>query len=277
VLRERDRVAVCAIMKNEAPYVAEWVAHHRLLGFDRILVYDNDSTDGTTSILSDLRERGVIETIPWPSGARENPQTAAYQDGLETLRDDVDWLLFADADEFLVLKQHETVWEFTEGFTQHVGRIVVNWRCFGSSGRTVPGHGLVIERFLFASPPAFEANLHVKTFVRPHMATTVGVHACRTSGESVNPAGNAIVLKDETFSPKVDISVAQMNHYFTKSVAEYGQKARRGQSTQNPSSPRKFDKYSSAAFNFHDRNEFVDDSATKYLTGIRDLVDSWSS
>lgn len=30
-------------MKNEAPFLLEWVAYHKAIGFDRIVIYSNDS------------------------------------------------------------------------------------------------------------------------------------------------------------------------------------------------------------------------------------------
>jgi glycosyltransferase involved in cell wall biosynthesis len=276
MLRPHDRVAVCAVMKNEGPYLGEWVAHYRLLGFDRILVYDNESTDQSASILAALQERGVLEAISWPSRDHANPQTAAYEDGLNRVRDDCDWVLFIDADEFLVLKQHQEVWEFTEEFDASIGRIVVNWLCFGSSERSVQGTGLVTERFRLASWPSFEANAHVKSFARPRLVTGMGVHAPLTRGGTVRPCGIPVDLRDETFTREVDLSVAQVNHYFTKSYTEYLQKARRGQSTLNASAPGKFDKYSDGAFNFHDRNDTANHSASRYVAGIRNQLDEWA-
>ncbi len=35
-----------AIAKNEAPYFLEWIIYHKyIVGFDEIVIYDNDSTD----------------------------------------------------------------------------------------------------------------------------------------------------------------------------------------------------------------------------------------
>lgn len=277
MLRQRDRVAVCAIMKNEGPYLAEWAAHYHLLGFDRILVYDNDSTDETRSLLAALQDHGILQGISWPSRDHKNPQTAAYEDALSMIRGDCDWALFIDADEFLVLKRDDTVWEFTESFSPLVGRVVVNWLCFGSSGRLAKGSGLVTERFVLASHPTFAANFHVKTFVRPNFVKAMGVHAPETDGITVSPGGARVELRDETFTPTVELSIAQINHYFTKSQVEYGHKARRGESTVNQSAPGKFDKYSEGLFNFHDRNDRADPSASRYVGGIRDLLAAWSA
>ncbi|MFG1358490.1 glycosyltransferase family 2 protein [Xanthobacter pseudotagetidis] len=48
------KIAICAIVRDEAPYVLEWVAHHRALGFDHIFVFDNESRDGTSELLDSL-------------------------------------------------------------------------------------------------------------------------------------------------------------------------------------------------------------------------------
>ena len=38
-------------MKNEGPYILEWLAYHRIVGFEDFLIYTNDCEDGTTEIL----------------------------------------------------------------------------------------------------------------------------------------------------------------------------------------------------------------------------------
>ena len=38
---------VVSTMKNEGPYILEWVAHYKALGFDRIVVCTNDCEDTT--------------------------------------------------------------------------------------------------------------------------------------------------------------------------------------------------------------------------------------
>lgn len=45
------RVKLCAIAKDEGPYVADWVFHHLHLGFEAVEVWVNGSTDGTAKIL----------------------------------------------------------------------------------------------------------------------------------------------------------------------------------------------------------------------------------
>ena len=45
-------------MKDEGPFILEWIAHHRAIGFEQIIVFTNDCTDGTVRLLKSLEEQG---------------------------------------------------------------------------------------------------------------------------------------------------------------------------------------------------------------------------
>jgi hypothetical protein len=59
-LRQRKsrhgKVMAVSMMKDEAPNLLEWFAHHLAVGFTDILVYTNDCTDGTVEMLQRLEE-----------------------------------------------------------------------------------------------------------------------------------------------------------------------------------------------------------------------------
>ena len=46
---------IITTMKNEGPFILEWLAYHRAIGVDDFLIYTNDCTDGTDTML-DLLE-----------------------------------------------------------------------------------------------------------------------------------------------------------------------------------------------------------------------------
>ena len=54
---------IVGCMKNEAPYIVEWVAYHRAMGVDNFLIYTNDCTDGTDELLDVLAEKGITVEI----------------------------------------------------------------------------------------------------------------------------------------------------------------------------------------------------------------------
>ena len=51
------KIAVCAIFKDEGPYLLEWLAFHKLIGVDLFFLYDNDSSDGGSDIIAAIRLR----------------------------------------------------------------------------------------------------------------------------------------------------------------------------------------------------------------------------
>jgi hypothetical protein len=53
-------------VKNEAPNIWEWVAYHRAIGFTDIVIYQNDSVDGTQALLRTMAEAGFIQYFPNP-------------------------------------------------------------------------------------------------------------------------------------------------------------------------------------------------------------------
>ena len=38
-------------MKDDAPYLDEWIEHHRVIGFDRLLLYDNGRANDTRCVV----------------------------------------------------------------------------------------------------------------------------------------------------------------------------------------------------------------------------------
>lgn len=62
----RDKKISVACMRDEALFVVEWVAHHLAAGFDRIIVYTNDCSDGTDKLLEAMSRFMPVEhtTIP---------------------------------------------------------------------------------------------------------------------------------------------------------------------------------------------------------------------
>src|SRR5690242_8629779 len=58
-------LAVCAIFRDEARYLAEWVTFHRLQGVERFYLYDNLSTDDWRQEVAPELRSGVVEVTRW--------------------------------------------------------------------------------------------------------------------------------------------------------------------------------------------------------------------
>ncbi len=81
------KLGLVGIVRNEAPYLLEWIAHHRVLGFDRIVIYDNNSNDASWRILQRLAKAGEIDAVYWHVRPHVHKQASAYNHALARLRD----------------------------------------------------------------------------------------------------------------------------------------------------------------------------------------------
>jgi glycosyltransferase involved in cell wall biosynthesis len=266
------RTAVGVVVKNEERDIAEWLAFHLLLGFDGILVFDNNSGDRTADIVRAASCFGRVQYHLW-TRADARSQMDAYLAACSLYREAFDWIAFIDSDEFLILADGQDLKAFLSRFSG-AAAVGINWAIFGSSGHIQYPPGLIIESFTWRSSDSFFPNRHVKSIVRPSLVQGCdNPHAFEVNGPYLQPDGgplewfrtsdgNAVTgLSQQT--PSRDI--AQVNHYFTRSYAHWIEKMRRGYPNGIPR--RGFEDFLE-----HDRNEIQDVSATRNSAAVRKLA-----
>ena len=89
--------AIVAIVKNEAPYIKEWIEYHKKVGFQKFYIYNNNSTDNIEAVLSEYIKQGIVDLINYPG---EKRQCFAYNDAVEKHRYDCKYIAALDLDEF---------------------------------------------------------------------------------------------------------------------------------------------------------------------------------
>jgi len=256
-----SRIAIGAIVKNEAPYILEWVAYHRVLGVERFFIADNASDDGTTELLAGLQAIGVVDSFAFPGARGRPPQLPAYSQIMSRYRYEADWVAFIDADEFIVPAGNlRTLRQYFAAVGPNVGAVVLNWALYGSSRRREPSDGLVIERFFSRAEENHRTNFHYKTIVRSEDWRGVGTnpHAFHTRDGAWTVQADGFEVanhpdKGPGISDRLVWAPLRINHYVVKSRAEFDRKkAPRGRATiQNAFRDDKF-------FQAHDRNEVAD-------------------
>ncbi len=251
-------LAIGAIFKNEAPYILEWVAFHRVVGVERFFVADNNSDDESTPLLAGLQAIGAIDHIPFPHVPDSPPQMPAYVEILRRHGDDADWIAFIDADEFLVPSDPAaTVADALGRLGDDVGVVGVNWASYGSSFRTDATPGLVTERFTWRATQKFGANHHYKSIVRVRGVEGVGKnpHAfpLKAGFVEAHPSGAPLAplpKRPKGLSAAVEWAPLRLNHYLVKSRDEFlFKKSARGRATSVTK------RRGEAYFNSHDRND----------------------
>lgn len=224
---------ICAIIRDEAPSIEEWLAFHLLQGAGRILVYDNGSTDGTLDILAQAAAHAPLTVIDWSNrpGHFDTVQREAYMDGAKQLSGICDFAAFIDADEFLHGGEAETVLTILASVPPEVSAIAVNQRMFGSGGLTSFEPGLITTRFTRCNAPDFVENCWCKTIARPEQIKAFdSVHSVvlRSGKYVMNDMADVV---RETDHPGQFNRVAKgkltVNHYALRSLEEFQRKQSR--------------------------------------------------
>ena len=139
----RRRACILATARNEGLYLLEWVAYHQVIGFEKLIIYSNDNTDGSDELLSALHDAGQItwirnsvEAAAVPSG-RPMVTHSSVASRPEVL--DYAWTLVIDLDEFFVpdAETFGSVLEFLDWSERRkVDAIAINWLLVGANGQT---------------------------------------------------------------------------------------------------------------------------------------------
>ena len=60
------KVTICAIFKNEGPYLREWLEYHMMIGVEHFYMYNNCSDDDYLTILKPYIDDNIVTLIDWP-------------------------------------------------------------------------------------------------------------------------------------------------------------------------------------------------------------------
>ena len=254
------KIELVAIAKNEGFYIAEWLAYHLALGFDKITVFNNESSDRTTEILELASAVYPIETISWPTVEGKATQRTAYNYFLEKHRD-LDGLVgFIDIDEFVMSRDGSNPVEIFRvlGSDPTVGAVCLNQRVFGDSGQLAFGPGPVLKRLPLCAALDYPEAFWVKSFYRLACVERIQIHSSRLrSGRHVHPDGSEVIFAEDQPLSKVvhtDFSSIQLNHYITKTFGEFLEKQKRGDGCVTSEAAR-FARYTDSFF--YNRQPFI--------------------
>lgn len=262
---QRDRatpfeheLAVVAIMKNEGPYLKEWLDFHILVGVEKFYLYDNESTDNTRKILAPYIRHGVVEYIYFPGEKRQNP---AYVDALNRFADKTRWMALIDLDEFIVPVVHKTLPEFLHTLPRNFGLLVLRWVMYGSAGHVKKPRGLVIENYKYRGDRTRPSGC--KSIVNPRLVVCQrNPHINDVAGFIIDENGKKLGHIDQTNNPP-SFEKIRCNHYITKSYEEYKARCNKGSASTGRYSKNK--KWSREKFLRYDTNDIYDTTMDKYI------------
>lgn len=148
------RTCIVTTMKNEGPFILEWIAYHRAIGVDDFLIYTNDCTDGTDEFLDILQDRGLVQhrTNPFRQMPGLKPQHAALQAAEEepVVRQS-SWVICMDVDEFINIRIGDGRLPALYAAMGDANMISLTWRMFGNADVAHFTDRFVIEQFTHAA------------------------------------------------------------------------------------------------------------------------------
>tara|TARA_R110002049_G_scaffold23545_3_gene83335 strand:- start:51100 stop:53457 length:2358 start_codon:yes stop_codon:yes gene_type:complete len=144
---------IVGCMKNEAPYIVEWIAYHRAIGVDNFLIYTNDCTDGTDEVLGRLQEMGIVQHRNNDNWKGNSPQQYALNQSLnEPVIKNADWIIHIDVDEFMNIRTGNGSLDDFFAAVPDATNVAMTWRLFGHNGVTDLSDDFVIDQFDHCAP-----------------------------------------------------------------------------------------------------------------------------
>lgn len=145
--------------RNEK-HIKEWVAHHLLIGFSAICIFDHKSNPPVGPEFVNFDKRVKVIRVEY-----DNPVKLKLMSMAVTIakQNAFDWLLYLDADEFLVLNSFAGVKKMLTHF-KYADALSINWLMFGTNHHIKEPSGLILENY---TKSQLKPDKHVKTFVRP--------------------------------------------------------------------------------------------------------------
>lgn len=271
-IEKKYNVSICAIFKNEAVYLKEWIEFHRIIGVEHFYLYNNNSEDNYMDILKPYVDEGLVTIMQWP---QNQAQMECYKNCIQNFSQETSWLGFIDIDEFIVPIDQECIYDVLRPFEKKRGAVKIYWKMFGTSGKMYRDmNGCVTEDFTVAWPKYYIVG---KCFYNTNYGfddsskkNTVFHHTFWANYKGINlPPVNAFdqICFEEVDVTKSNVHPIQINHYFTKSYEEYIKKCAKGDVYF------KVNPHDEEYFYVHENeNSDIDYSAYKYLIKLKQAM-----
>ena len=271
------KVLLAGIAKLENDYIREWCEYHLKLGFDKIILGDNNDSNGESLVdpIKDFVYHNFVDVLDCRNP--EITQVLLYQYIYDNFAKDYDWIMFLDIDEFLFLEKDNNVHDYLNRQEfNNFNSIKIHWKIMGDSNQLINTGLPVLERLTEEgkNPPMvwkkdpnrkITMNCFVKSFVRPNIPNTMWDTAPQLIPKDFNDItlkicdnkGSELDIKyiDDTCIDEIDYTLAHIKHFRTKTIEEYiSKKCQKGWPIVNCNNKEFIESYLNMNF-FFDINE----------------------
>ena len=238
-IKKQKGICVCVTGKYENLYAKEFVEYYKKIGFDKIIIFDNNNLNEEKfeDVLKEYKIKKYIEIIDIRNF--ESAQIPAYNYCYQKYKNNFDWILFLDFDEFLSIQNEQNINQFiyNEKFKK-CQSIVFNRKIYDDNDLYKYDNRTLIQRFNRVS---LLNHCSIKTMVRgginnliipnTHFSGINIQYFCNSEGQRIYP--NSFFK----LNCKVRNNSAFIKHFFTKTAEEFCNKMKRGDAHFNKMNP----------------------------------------
>ena len=219
------KVAICLMIKNENRYIREWLEYHKKIGFDNVILYDNNHTNGENvyDVIRDDINSGyaIYENVK----DKDRHLIYCYNECIQKYHNIFEWILFIDCDEFLELKGFNSIQKYlSQKKFINCEQILINTEEYDDNGMVHDDGRCVCERFNNKKEKKFISGLfHTKTLLNvgkynANFTFKGTKHYIELYNTTYNVNGEKIFPSSLLFNKDDDCII---RHYRTKTIEEY--------------------------------------------------------
>lgn len=215
----RYYLSACAIFRNEARFLREWIEYHNMIGIEHFYLFNNLSDDDYQTVLQPYIEKGLVELIQWPYEGKNQKewnliQCDAYNTLIKQKQSETFWLAVIDTDEFILPLTTPNLAEFLHEYEEW-GGLAINWQLYGASGvQRVADNQTLIGSLTKKAQEQFEINHFVKSIVQPKKVLRFKYpHHCKYKKPFFHVTENKIRFSNNSLTESVSINKIRLNHY----------------------------------------------------------------
>lgn len=217
-VEKRYFFTVCAVFKNEAVNMHEWISHYLLEGADHIFLVDNGSSDMFMTSVQPFIDSGQVTVM---INHKQHAQQEILDHYILPILNVTEWMLNVDLDEIVYAVEGSTS-EVLSTIPCSIATISVPWKMFGSSGHKQHPSGSLVKNFQRRSSAMKSANF--KAFFRSSVTTKFHIHNAEVRGETLTlEIGTDCINNDGCVRAMhagimTAANVLQLNHYAIQSL-----------------------------------------------------------
>ena len=226
-MQKKYYLAACCILKDEDPFIVEWLTYHSLVGVEHFFIYDNESANplAENPLILKFAAQGKATVLSTPG---KTMQRSAYTHCLQQFGPLCKWIAFLDLDEFICPMQGRDLRPMLAAYEEYAS-LGLSWKCFSSGGHLSSPKGLVIKNYQERFFKEIERNLHIKSIIQPEKNSALhtphsfwpnaGEVASDTAWNIISPGNPMIPMRWEKIT---------LHHYILKSQQDAQRRMARG-------------------------------------------------